>query len=261
MEVFILFFTIIIVCSPVTVFSHHAMEYIELESFTIAPKGGSVFHLHYDYMVDDNNDASLDHWEITPGISYGAASFLMFDIHTHFAKFGPGHIVPEKLQQYPLGTTAMMEAVALSLQAEIINSVIQIGAGLTYEYPYQQAQDILDGKQVGEAVLIIAKEFEEHKNVTLNIKYGKEESVDGAFEWGLGTKTPLTDDEHGIGAGIEISGNVPQANESFGINVMQGFYIPFAENIRLKTGIAVGYDFKAEKSSELHYSASFFYSF
>lgn len=41
-----------------TALAHHAMEYIEMESYTTARRGESVLHLHYDYMVDDA------HWAI-----------------------------------------------------------------------------------------------------------------------------------------------------------------------------------------------------
>ena len=57
--------------------AHHAMEYIEMESYTTAKRGEYVFHLHYDYMVDDEDDADLDHWELTPGLSYGLLDRLM----------------------------------------------------------------------------------------------------------------------------------------------------------------------------------------
>ncbi len=58
--------------------SHHAMEFIELESYNTASKGEVVFHLHFDYMVDDKNNPDLDHWEYTPGFSYGITNRLMF---------------------------------------------------------------------------------------------------------------------------------------------------------------------------------------
>ncbi len=62
-----------------SVFAHHAMEYIEVESYITAKQGERVFHLHYDYMVDDSDNPGLDHWEFTPGISYGIVDRLMRD--------------------------------------------------------------------------------------------------------------------------------------------------------------------------------------
>ncbi len=79
--------------------AHHAMEFIELESYNTAPQGAFVFHLHYDYLVDDRDQPKLDHWELTPGLSYGITNRLMVDIHSHFAKFGNDHVFHPKLTQ------------------------------------------------------------------------------------------------------------------------------------------------------------------
>ena len=35
--------------------AHHAMEYIEMESYTTARQGELVFHLHYDHMADTSS--------------------------------------------------------------------------------------------------------------------------------------------------------------------------------------------------------------
>jgi hypothetical protein len=98
------------------------MEYVELESYSTARRGEFVFHLHYDYMVDDKDNPKLDHWEFTPGLSYGITDRLMIDFHTHFAKFGAEHVVEDKRNLYePLGPSPFMEAGALSLQYRLIN--------------------------------------------------------------------------------------------------------------------------------------------
>lgn len=254
-------YLLFILLIPVSVFSHGAMEYIELDGFETGIKGESCFHLHYDYMVDDNTKAELDHWEITPGVSYSFTSFLMADIHVHFAQFSAGHIVEDEAVNYPLGSPAMMEAAAIAVQSKVIDSFIQIGMSIGYEAPFQRAKVLLDGKQVGSFTLVMAKEFSGHKNITFNFTIEKEEGVNTALACGLGGKTPLTGDEHGVAAGLEFHGIIPTDDESVSMGIMPGIYLPFAENIIVKSGIGVNYDFDAKKGKELHYSASMFYSF
>jgi hypothetical protein len=96
--------------------AHHAMEYVDMESYSTAKRGEKVFHLHYDYMVDDDKDPRMDHWEFTPGLSYAITDRLMADMHTHFAKFGAGHVVEERAAEFePNGPSPFMEAVALAV--------------------------------------------------------------------------------------------------------------------------------------------------
>ncbi len=222
---------------PYFCFSHHAMEYIEIESYSTARKGEFVFHLHYDYMVDDKDNPNLDHWEFTPGISYGITDRLMFDFHTHFSKFGIDHIVEDKRSSYePFGPSPFMEAGAVSLQYRFTEGwFINIAGVLTYEFPYQRSRELLDDKEVYEGTLILAKDFGIHSNVTLNLTYGKD-GEEEIKEWGFGVKTPVSCDPHGIAAGIEIIGDF-DGNWS----VLPGVYTPLgAENIIFKTGLEFG---------------------
>jgi hypothetical protein len=218
-------------------FCHHAMEYIELESYSTARRGEFVFHLHYDYMVDDKDNPKLDHWEFTPGLSYGITDRLMIDFHTHFAKFGAEHVVEDKRDSYePLGPSPFMEAGALSLQYRLIEGwFINIGGVLTYEFPYQRSKELLDGKEVYKGTLILAKDFGVHSNITLNLKYGKDGEKE-LKEWGFGIKTPVSDDPHGIAAAIEIIGDFDN-----NWSVLPSVYAPLgAENITFKTGLEFG---------------------
>ncbi len=127
-----------------------------------------MFHLHYDYYVEDKDNPQLDHWEFTPGLSYGITNRLMVDFHTHFAKFGLQHLVAEKQQDYsPLGPSPFMEAGALNLQYRITEGwFINIAGVLTYEFPYQRSKELLDGREAYEATVILAKDFGTHSNIT-----------------------------------------------------------------------------------------------
>lgn len=222
--------------SPMLI-AHHAMEYIELESYNTAKKGEFVFHLHYDYFVDDNKNPSLDHWEFTPGLSFGISDRLMFDAHTHFAKFGNDHIIDSEKELYsPLGPSPFKEAAAFSLQYRVTTSLpVNIAVAATYEIPFSRARLLLDSKNLVEGVLILGLDFAEHSNITANLKAGKE-GDESYIEWGLGIKTPLSPIAHGISGGVEFLGDFKG-----GISLLAGIYFPLgAENIIVKTGILIG---------------------
>lgn len=218
-------------------YSHHAMEFIELESYNTAAKEEVVFHLHFDYMVDDKNNPDMDHWEYTPGFSYGITDRLMFDVHTHFAKFNNGHIIePFNTKFNPSGPSPFMEAMALSLQYRITTDFpIDIAVSALWEIPFNNGQEFLGSEQVYEAVLILSKSFSNHINITGNLTLGREGS-ENFSAWGIGLKVPLTSQSHGISAGIELLGDF---NGDY--SVLTGVYLPLgSENIILKTGIEIG---------------------
>jgi len=222
-------------------FAHHAMEYIEMESYTTAKRGECVFHLHYDYMVDDKDNPDLDHWEFTPGISYGILDRLMLDVHTHFAKFGIDHIVDEERENYePNGPSPFMEAVAGSLQYRVIEDwLVNIAVVGTVEVPFSRSERLLGSEDnVYAGMLIMGKDFGEHSNITLNLGY-EEEGDENETTWGLGVKTPISADPHGIAAGIEVRGSFEDTEDNW--SILPGVYAPLGDqNITLKTGLEFG---------------------
>ena len=221
--------------------AHHAMEYIEMESYTTARKGEVVYHLHYDHMVDDEDNPGLDHWELTPGFSYGIVDRLMFDIHTHFAKFGIDHVVAAKQADFgAAGPSPFMEAVASSLQYRATEGmVVDVAVSGTLEVPFGRSEELLGSEDnVYAGLLILGKDFEGHRNVTANLGYEKEGAEDG-FSWGLGAKTPLSQETHSIAAGIELMGSFEDAGDNW--SILPGVYMPLgAQNITLKTGLEFG---------------------
>ncbi len=217
---------------------HHAMEYIEMEGYSTAKKGEKVFHLHYDYMVDDSEDASLDHWELTPGLSFGLTDRLMGDVHTHFAKFGVGHVVEERQTEFePNGPSPFMEAVALALQYRVTEKgPVNVGLTGTWEIPFRRSERLLGSKeQVYMGTLILSREFGAHGNVTANFTYEVEGEED-AWSWAVGIKNPISADPHGMAAGLEVMGDF----EGNRWSVLPGIYAPVSETIVMKTGIEVG---------------------
>lgn len=215
--------------------SHHAMEYIEIESYTTARGNESVFHLHYDYMVDESNNPTQDHWEFTPGISYGLTNSLMVDAHTHFSKFGTGHLInPE--QYSPWGPSPFLEAMAFAIQYRLPETwPVDIAIAGIYEEPFQRSRDLLDGQCVLEGILILSHDFGIHSNICANFKFGKDGDKT-VTRWALGAKTPLSQDAHGIQAGLEILGDIDR-----NWSVLPGVYFPVGQNnITLKTGLELG---------------------
>jgi hypothetical protein len=220
---------------------HHAMEYIEIESYSTPRAGEFVFHLHYDYMVDNADNPREDHWELTPGLSHGLTNRLMIDAHTHFAKFGPDLVVESERDRYePGGPSPMLEAAAASLQYRVTEGRrIDIALVGSMEIPFPDAEDLLGSEDlVFGALLIAGKDFGEHGNVTLNLGYEREGDED-ATSWSLGAKTPISDDPHGIAAGIEFMGAMEDVGDNW--SVLPGAYMPIgAPNVILKTGIEFG---------------------
>lgn len=239
--------------------AHHAMEYIEMESYTTARKGEAVFHLHYDQMVDDNDSPGLDHWELTPGISYGIMDRLMFDIHTHFAKFGVDHVVADRQADFePNGPSPFMEAVATTLQYRVTEGLaVDVAVTGTIEVPFGRSEDLLGSEDnVYAGLLILGKDFEGHRNVTVNLGYEKEGGED-AITWGLGAKTPISPETHGIAAGIELMGNLEDAGDNW--SVLPGVYMPLgAQNITLKTGLEFG---KSDGADAMRANLTLMYKF
>ncbi|MCP4134403.1 MAG: hypothetical protein GY754_25750 [bacterium] len=234
--VFIVYVVLIMVSMPLH--AHHAMEYIKMESYSTAKKGEFVAHLHYDYKVDNNKDPSLDHWEITPGISYGIIDRLMFDIHTHFAKFNQGHVAASEQAAYPDGPSPFMEAIASSLQFRITDEgqlPVDIAAAATFELPLSRAKDLLGAEMVYGGAIIFGWSYGLHNNITANFTY-EGEGGEHSFGWALGFKFVLSlDDEHAPACGIEILGDFKGA-----LGIMPGLYIGITPNTTFKTGIGIG---------------------
>lgn len=211
-------------------YAHHAKEYIEIDSYFTAMKGEKVFHLHYDYYVEDKDNPDFDHWEFTPGLSYGITNYFMFDVHTHFAKFGKGFIVDENVTEL----SPFMEAVAFSLQARIKKFFpLDFAIVLGYELPFERSKKYLDGQEVYEGKLIVSRDFGVHSNVCLNLTFAKD-GDEFVKEWAFGIKTPLSSDPHGIAGGIEILGDYEGS-----LFFLPGIYFPI-ETAIIKTGIGFG---------------------
>jgi len=238
-----------------TVHSHHAMEYIEMESYSTAAAGEFVFHIHYDYMVDDADNPLLDHWEITPGLAYGLHDRLMFDIHTHFAKFGGDHIQPDA-GFGDEGASPFMEAAAATLHLRLLEGwMIDAAATATVEVPFSRAGDLLGSEDnVYAGSLIVSKDFGEHRNVTLNAGYEREGEESAAY-LAAGIKTPLSADRHGIAGGVEFCTDFD--GEAW--SVLSGIYAPLgSDSIVLKTGLEFG---RSDEAATLRASLSLMYSF
>lgn len=236
-------------------FAHHAMEYIEMESYSTAKKGQFVFHLHYDYMVDDKNDPSKDHWEFTPGISYGIFDRLMVDFHTHFAKFGAGHLVVDlndtRYQQYAqTGPSPFMEACAFTVQYRVTEHKklpVDIAVVFTYEHPFPRSEELFGGQKVYKCSLVLSRDFGVHSNICFNFDFGKD-GDENIKSCALGIKTPISQDPHGIAAGVEfLIGDYENISDSW--SILPGVYAPLAENITLKTGLEFGKDANSMRSN------------
>lgn len=217
---------------------HHAMEYIEMESFSTPRQGEAVFHLHYDYCVDDGDNSRLDHWEFTPGVSYGLLNGLMVGIHTHLAKFGPDHLVEEQRPKFePGGPSPFMEATAVSLQGRLpFSGPVDTACVLRWEVPFRRAKQLLGSEDHAvAATLILSRDFRTHGNLCANLSWERDGDEE-EWAWALGAKTPISHDPHGIAVGVEIMGDL----QGDAWSVLPGVYAPINEMLILKTGLELG---------------------
>ncbi|HMP74890.1 MAG TPA: hypothetical protein PKE12_01215 [Kiritimatiellia bacterium] len=219
--------------------AHHALEFIELESYSTSRKGEWLFHLHYDFMSEDKNDPRQDHWEITPGLAYGITDRLMFDVHGHYAKFENGLVLEERQAEFePNGPSPFFEAMAFTLQYRVTEGApVDVAVSGTFELPMERAKDLLGSEEVYAASLILTRNFGVHGNITLNL--GSEwEGGEDSQSWGIGIRESLTGQPHGTAAGIEFLGAFDDFEDSW--SVLPGIYIPINEQTILKTGFEVG---------------------
>lgn len=221
--------------------AHHALEFIELESYSTSRKGEWLFHLHYDYMSEDKDDPRQDHWELTPGLAYGITDRLMFDVHGHYAKFENGLVVEERQAEFePNGPSPFFEAMAFTMQYRLTEGApVDVAVSGTFELPMERAKDLLGSEEVYAAGLIFTRSFGVHGNITLNLGSEWEDGED-TQHWGIGIRESLTGQAHGTAAGIEVLGDFEDAEDSW--SVLPGIYIPLNEQTILKTGFEVGKD-------------------
>lgn len=248
--------------------AHHALEYIDTTSYTLAEKGQGIAYLLYDHKADDTNDPGWDRWEFTPGISYGVTDWLMVDVHTHFAKFGRNYLEddyvdgldPEAADRTDiLGSAPMLEAAAINLQFALpkVTDLVNIGFATTVEIPFKQAKKALGADKLGyEFELILQRELWEHAMLTANLINVMEDEGDGyksAQEWRWAFRMPISPNPEGIAAGIEFEGSFEKSHW----NVMPGIYAPITNNAIAKMGLQL--DGKEWEARRFH--ASLMYLF
>lgn len=246
--------------------AHHALEYIDVSGYSVAQQGQFLVYGLYDNMVDDPNDPSQNHWEFTPGISYGITDWLMLDTHMHYAKFGAGHLSPEGRERILaeagqdaldvaniVGPSPFVEAATIALQVALPPmSFLNVGFEAAVEFPFKGARRYLGAEDnVYEFGLILDHEFGEHQRITANILHVREGDEKGE-EWRLGIRTPLTPNAEGIAAGLEFTGNFDDS-EWF---VLPGIYAPIQRNIIAKMGVEFTKEFEGSR-----FHASMMYMF
>ncbi|MEN3044616.1 MAG: hypothetical protein ABDH37_05305 [Candidatus Hydrothermales bacterium] len=229
----------------ITMYAHHSKEYIALESYSTCAKNEKIFHLIYDYYVENKDNPDFDHWELTPGFSYGITDHIMFGAHTHFAKFGKAFTLNES------ELSPLIEAANFAIQIRLKSlGFLNLAFLFSYEIPSDRSRKYLDGKEVIEGKIILSKNFLTHSNISVNFSFAKEGN-EFIKEWALGIKNPLSADPHGIAGGIEILGDY---NNAFFL--LPAIYFPIERSI-IKTGIGFG----NQKTTYLRANISLMYIF
>ncbi len=234
-------------------YAHHALEFIDVSSYTLTGQGESAVYLIYDHKTDDADDPGSERWEFTPGLSYGVTDWLMVDAHTHYAKFGPNYIDQGYLnglaedvraRTESEGAAAMLEAAAVSAQVALprFNDFVDVGFSLAMEIPFSQAEEVLGSDTLGySAELILRRELPGHRMITANLINVMEDEGDGyehSQEWRLGFRTPVSPNPEGIAVGLELSGSFDEGDWFF----MPGVYAPITSSVMAKMGLQMNGD-------------------
>lgn len=240
--------------------AHHALEYIDTTSYTLAQKGQGIAYLIYDHTTQDPNDPGSNKWEFTPGISYGVTDWFMFDAHMHYAQFGFNELDPDYVASLDPevqdrmrneGSAPMLEAAALNFQFALpkFTDLFNVGFATTIEIPFNQAKKVLGAEGLGyEFELILQRELWEHAMITANILSALEEE-DGSLEdagqaWRLAFRMPISPNSEGIAAGIEFEGSFQESAWT----VMPGIYAPITSSAIAKMGFQIhGKEFEAAR--------------
>jgi len=130
-----------------------------------------------------------------------------------------------------------LPAVALSLTYRVTEEgPFHVATAAGVELPFSRAKSLLGSDDpVYMGTLIVGRDIGAHGNVVLNIGYESEGDED-EWSWGLGARTPLRDDPHGIAAGLEMHGDFDGEKWS----VLPGMYIPLNTTTQLKIGFELG---------------------
>lgn len=248
--------------------AHHALEFIDVSSYTLTEKGQFVFYLLYDHKSIDANDPGSERWEFTPGLSYGVTNWLMLDAHTHYAKFGANFIEEDYLDSLSedarartesQGASPMLEAVTISAQVAVprFNNFVDVGFAVAAEFPFSQAKKVLGAdKPVYELELILQRDFGGHRTIAANLVNVIEhdgDSYEHEQEWRLGFRSPITPNPDGIAAGLELEGNFDDSDWFF----MPAIYAPITGNAIFKTGLQMN----AKEGKAHRFHASLMYIF
>ena len=238
-----------------SLFAHHALEYIDLESYSTTPQGGYVFYSRYDYFVPDQDNPKMDHWEFTPGFSYGITNRLMCDTHFHLAKFGSDHIIAGEDNNDPLGPAPFIEAIAPSVHYQFTKAndwPVDLAGTFTYEYPLHRSRKLMAAENGYEGTLIISKEIGKDTNLCLNLSRGREGN-ENSKNWGIGIKTPLSQNPRSPEVGLEFFNDYEGGRRLIG-----GIFLPLQENIIFKVGLGFGNE-ASEEESRLNFTMMYIF--
>jgi hypothetical protein len=241
--------TFLFLVIPNHCFSHHAKEWLIIESYDTTHEGEAVSLNSFDYFKPDTGHPSEDHWEFTPTLLYGITDHLMLDLHVH-------------LTDKP-GVDPFVEAGTVGLQYRLLERrelPIDLGFSMSYEYPTSRGQDVLDGTDLLTLTTIMSKKINRWVDVTGNLSYEQELDLGNASEanWKLGAKGPVIFPlRRWLTGGLEFQGNFNFGTDPE-IEAVPGVHMHLKRETVLKLGIGAGL---TEEADDVSFRVTFLHGF
>jgi hypothetical protein len=234
---------------PNNCFSHHAREWLIIESYETTHEGEVMSLNSFDYFKPDTARPSEDHWEFTPTFLYGITDHLMLDLHVHLSDVE--------------GVAPFIEAGAVGLVYRLLERgelPIDLGFSASYEYPTPRSQDVLEGTDLLTLTTIMSKKVNRWMDITGNLSYERELDLGEASEvnWKLGVKGPVVFPwRRWLTAGLEFQGNFDFDTDPR-VEATPGVYMHFEGENVLKVGIGAGL---TEGADDVTFRLSFAHGF
>lgn len=248
-KIFLVGSTIVILVIPNYCFSHHAKEWIIMESYDTTHEGEAVSLNNFDYFKPDTDHPSEDHWEFTPSLLYGITDHLMLDLHVHLSD--KPHVDP------------FIEAGTVGLQYRLLERgdlPIDLGFLMSYEYPTSRGQDVMDTKDKLTLTTVMSRKINRWVDITGNLSYEQELDLGNASEasWKLGAKGPaIFPWRRWMETGLEFQGNFDLGTDPK-IEAVPGVYMHLKGENVLKLGIGAGL---TKEADDITFHAAFVHGF
>jgi hypothetical protein len=217
------------------IYSHHAKEYLLIETPTIAKRGTFLYITSFNSFFFE--DKTHNHYEFTPALVYSVSDYLSVNIHTHLSQFNETTLNKPQI---------FVESVTAGFQHLIYKKHFNLAYAISYEYPTNASRKKIEGKDALTFSLLFGKELPHDMNITLNLSYEQEIFLGGEskFSYGIGWKIPPFKKISYFEIGAEITGDI---RKDPNLVITPGIYLSPKEHLLIKFGPSIGISSDAPK--------------